>query len=213
VKTNKLLRHSVAQLNERENAAGYVFPNNLPRHTRRGKQASLLPKAQRSLGASDVNVSDSLVKEARMLSYSVPDPTSWPQTHSVGATERVSKRPNNTRKNSLRKREPSLFNALSSPSADQLPSPATITGCQAIAELDNSLGGHSSLPFAFDDVAAEVAEDEDDPYDCALTENLGFSAIGLEQQRQVYVRPRSPLPVTPPIWAQVGSLYFLRERM
>jgi hypothetical protein len=212
VKANKLLRHSAAQLNERENTAGYVFPNNLPRHTQRSKQASLLPEAQRSLGASDVNVRDSLVNE--LVCYHLRSlTTSWPQTHPVGATERASKRPNNTTKNSARKREPSSVNALSSPSADQVPSPATITGCQAIAELDGSLGGHSSLPFAFDDVAVEVAEDEDDLYDCALTEYPGFSTIGLEQQPRVHVQPRSPLPVTPPIWSQVGPLYFPRERM
>lgn len=63
VKTNDLPRHPAAQQNECENAAEYVLTTDLPGHTRRKKQASLLPKAQHSVGVDHVAVSHSLVAE------------------------------------------------------------------------------------------------------------------------------------------------------
>jgi hypothetical protein len=67
---------------------------------------------------------------------------------------------------------------------------------------------HPLFPFAFDDVVAEAVENEDDLYDSALAEYPGFSAIGPDQEQQVPVRPRPPLPITPPIWSQVSHLFF-----
>ncbi len=202
----KLFRKFTPRPNERVNAAGKV-PVDLRGHTRRNKQASLLPKVRRSVVASHVNLGDSLVPEASMLSYSIPDSTTWPQTSPVDSTERASKKANVTRTNSARRRRAS---APSAPFTDQSQAPANISGPEAIAELNTSeisiSGGHSSLPFAFDDVGAEAAEDEDDLYDDALNEYLDISSIGLEQEQHVAVQPRPPPPITPPIWAQVRRL-------
>ena len=65
----------------------------------------------------------------------------------------------------------------------------------------------SSPLFAFDGDEAEVAEDEDDLYGCAPNEYLSLS----DQKQHIAVRPRPPLSVTPPIWAQVRWLIRLED--
>ncbi|KAH9998464.1 hypothetical protein BJV74DRAFT_767901 [Russula compacta] len=48
----------------------------------------------------------------------------------------------------------------------------------------------------------DILEDKDDLYGCTLSEYPNISSFGLEKEERVTVSPRSPLPVTPPIWAQ-----------
>lgn len=69
-------------------------------------------------------------------------------------------------------------------------------------------GEHPPPAFAFDNVGTDILENEDDLYDCTLSEYPNISSFGLEKEQRVTVSPRPPLPVTPPIWAQVRRLIY-----
>jgi hypothetical protein len=49
------------------------------------------------------------------------------------------------------------------------------------------------------------------PYDCTQSGYPGISSIALEKEHRVAVSPRPPLPITPPIWAQVRQIICLKE--
>ena len=122
-------------------------------------------------------------------------------------------------KNSARKQRLFARSSRSSSSTNRSQTPADITGGGDNAELKSNMahigarayefhlnGKGPSLLFAFDNDETEVAEDEDDLYDCAPNEYLSLSSIDLDRKQHVAIRSRPPLPVTPPIWAQVRWL-------
>lgn len=154
-------------------------------------------------------------------SYSIPDSTTWTQTFSVGDTGRAFKRANTKTKHSARKQQLFTRSLLSSRSTDRSQNPANIAGGEGNAELNSDMahvgaraydfhanGKNSSLPFAFDNGGSEVAEDEDDIYGCAPNEYPNISSLEFDRGQRVTIRSRPPLPVTPPIWAQVRWLIF-----
>lgn len=157
----------------------------------------------------------------KLTLHSIPDFTTWSQSFPVGATGRGFKRADVKTKNSARKQRLFARSSLSSSSTDRSQTPANTTTGEGNAGLNsntphigasaykfhvNGKEKDASLLYTFDNDGAEVAEDEDDLYGCAPNEYLGISSIELDQKQHVAVRPRPPLPVTPPIWAQVRWL-------
>ena len=78
--------------------------------------------------------------------------------------------------------------------------------------IESRVDRRKSLPpFTFDNVEEEVPEGEVDPCDCTLSDYPVLSSIGLEEGKHVGQLPRPPLPVTPPIWAQVRRIVAERK--
>jgi hypothetical protein len=176
------------------------------------------PDLQHSVAKPDehhVAAVGSLVPEPGVLSCSNPN-----TTRSVDVNEHVPKTTSATSKKSARKRRPPVLNAFSSTDLSQTPKNAAEGG--TITELDHGMDHtaarvheshvdeRQSLPaFTLGSVGAEparVLEDEVYPYGRAPSEYPVLSSIGLEKERRVSVLPRPPLPVTPPIWAQVRRI-------
>ncbi len=149
----------------------------------------------------------------------IPEPGVLPRpTCSVDADERVPKGQGGTKTKSARKSRSSGLN-MSSRSTDASQTLGKATEGGVITEpdqvMDHAVAGvhethadrrQSIPPYTFDNVGEEVPEDEDDLYNCILSEHPIFSSIGSEKEKNVSVSSRSPLPVTPPIWAQVWRI-------
>jgi hypothetical protein len=175
------------------------------------------PELRRSVSnPNGLNVASGgpLVPEPGVLSRS---------TCSVGADERVPKRQRETKTKSARKRRSSALN-MSSRSTDASQTLGKMTEGGVITEpdqvVDHTVAGvhethvdrrPSIPPYTFDNVGEEVPEDEDDLYDCTLSDYPIFSSIGSEKEKNVSVLSRPPLPVTPPIWAQVWRIIFKKD--
>jgi hypothetical protein len=157
-----------------------------------------------------VALGDSLVPEPGILSRSNPNTTC-----SVGADEHAPKRASRTTTRRARKRRSSALNT-SSRSTDASQPLGKMAESRVITEpnqvVDHTAAGlpesrvdrrQSLPPFTFDNAGEEVPEDEADPYDCTLRD---YPVLGLEEEKHVSQLPRPPLPVTPPIWAQVRSI-------
>jgi hypothetical protein len=156
----------------------------------------------------------SLVPEPGVLSCSNPNTTC-----SVGADERAPKKASKTTTKSARKRRPSALDTLPTRSTDLSQTPEKMTEGGTIIEMDHGMDrtaarvheshvdeGRSSPAFIFDNVEEDVLEDDIYPYGCMLSEYPVLSSIGLEKEQHVSLLPRPPLPVTPPIWAQVRRI-------
>jgi hypothetical protein len=177
---------------------------------------SLFPETQPSVVASDSAAGASLASEPGMLSCSIPESTTpSPRTGSVDVNGRASKRSSVTttttkkKKKSARNRQPSALNVLSSCSGDRSQTPANTAGREAGAGELHVGRENPSPTLAFDN--AEVLGDEDDSYNCTQSGYPGISSIALEKEQRVAVSPRPPLPITPPIWAQVRQLIYLKD--
>jgi hypothetical protein len=156
---------------------------------------------------------DSLVPRPSMLLCSKRNTTC-----NVRADEHAKKRASRTMTKPARKRRSSALNTLSrSTNASQ--TPGKMADVRVITEpdqvVDHTAAGvpesrvdrrRSLPPFTFDNVGEEVPEDEVDPCDCTLNDYPVVSSVGLEEEKHVNRLPRPPLPVTPPIWAQVRRI-------
>jgi hypothetical protein len=169
---------------------------------------------------NELNVAsgDSLVPEPSALSRSNPN-----NACSVGVDEHAPKRASRTTTKSARKRRSSALNK-SSRSTDAPQSLGKMAEGRVITEpdqvADHAAAGVSESrvdrrrslpPFTFDNAGEEVSEDEVDPYDCALRDYPVLSFIGLEEEKHVSQLPKPPLPVTPPIWAQVRRIVCIKD--
>jgi hypothetical protein len=146
---------------------------------------------------------DSLVPEPGMLSRSNPSTTC-----SVGAGKHAPKRSSRTTTKPARKRRSSALNTPSrSTEGRVITEPDQVVDHTAAGVPKSRVDGRQSLPpFTFDNVGEEIPEDEVDPCDCTLSDYPVLSFVGLEEEKHVSQLLRPPLPVSPPIWAQVRRI-------
>ena len=153
---------------------------------------------------------DPLVPEPGMLSRSNPNITC-----SVGADEHAPKRAKGKTTKPARKRRSFALNT-SSRSTDASQTLGKMAEGRVITEpdqvVDHTADGVPESrvdrrqplpPFTFDNVGEEVPEDEVDSCDCTLSD---YPVLGLEEEKHVSQLPKPPLPVAPPIWAQVRRI-------
>ena len=157
---------------------------------------------------------DTLAPEPSMLSRSNPNTAC-----SAGADEHAPKKASRTTTKRARKRRTSALNK-SSRSTDVSQTLGEMAEGRVISEPDQvmdhtaagvteSRDGKQSLPpFTFDNAGEEVPEDEGDHCDCTLSD---YPVLGLEEEKHVSQLPKPPLPVTPPIWAQVRRIVCRKE--
>ena len=139
-------------------------------------------------------------------------------TRPVVADEHAPKRASRTTTKPTRKRRSSVRNTLSR-STDVTKALGKRAEGRVIAEpdqvVDRTAAGvvecrvdkrQSLPPFTFDDVGEEVPDGEVDPCDCTPDDYPVLLSIGLNVEKDVSQLPRPPLPVTPPIWAQVRRI-------
>jgi hypothetical protein len=156
----------------------------------------------------NVAAGDSLVPEPGMLSCLDPNTTR--------SVERAPKRRSTMTTKSARKRRPTVRNTLPSCPTDPSQTPEKIIEGGTTTDLDHGMdhtaakvhGSHidekqSPPALTCDNARADVLEDEVHPDGCTLSEYPVLSSIGVEKERHVGLLPRPPLPVKPPIWAQV----------
>ena len=67
--------------------------------------------------------------------------------------------------------------------------------------------GLSAPVYSFDNPAENMPEDENDPYDITMASEYPSTVhVGSEKEPEAAVFPKPLLPVTPPIWAEVGRM-------
>lgn len=163
------------------------------------------------------------VVEATVERGSIPDgpellhhSAAKPNELHVASGERASKRTSRTTTKPARKRRSSAHNMLSrstgaSPDLGKMAEDQVVDHTSA-GVIESRVDRRKSLPpFTFDNVEEEVPEGEVDPCDCTLSDYPVLSSIGLEEEKHVSQLPRPPLPVTPPIWAQVRRIVAERK--
>lgn len=146
-------------------------------------------------------------------SHSVSGPVH--RTHPMEANGRGSKSTSVARRSIQERR--STPSKLTAHSSAKTHTPSDFASSGATTELDRCLAhigamaqechvrGLSAPVYSFDNAAENMPEDENDPYDITMeSEYISIVHVGLEKEPEAAVFPKPLLPVTPPIWAEVG---------
>ena len=185
-------------------------PSKPTRERTSGVRDGLKPFQHSTAKPNELNVAagSSLVSEPGVSLCLDPNPTC--------SVEPAPKRRSATTTKSARKRRPTVPSTLPSRSTDPSQIPEKIIEVGTTTDLDHGMDhttakvhgshvdGRQSPPAStFDKDGAKVLEDADG---CTSSEYPILSSIRLEKERHVGLLPRPPLPLTPPIWAQVRRI-------